>query len=508
MRYWRLIVLALLLAGPTVFLIGCGAYYLWESGLWHVVWWPLAACLAVGYILGWHWQRRQQLLRVDFTPPVHWTERDQQAWKLVQARAAAAAKSDIQKLSDVPHYLATAQEMALELARFYHPKAQDPVGALTIPEILAVVELASHDLAELIDQYLPGGHLLTVNAWRRARQAADIYQTASNVSWLVSSLFAPVNTSIRYLATHVGVTTPWQKLQHNLLLWFYTAYVHRLGTYLIDLNSGRLRVGARRYRELLQQSQNAAPDGATEPADETRPVTLTVLGQAKAGKSSVINALLGEQRAHTGVLPLTSEVTRYHLQPEGIPLGLDILDTAGYGPAELTDAQRRAIQDAARESDLLLLVLHARNPARQADVEQLNQLRKFFDSHPDLKMPPVVGVLTHIDLLSPALEWDPPYDWQNPRRPKEEQIDQAVAAVREALGPFLAAVVPVCTAPERIYGVQEWLLPAVAKLLDQARGVSLLRCLRAEADAGKVRKVLEQLLAAGKETVKIWLNKK
>ncbi len=39
-----------------------------------------------------------------------------------------------------------------------------------------------------------------------------------------------------------------------LLVWFYTAYVHRLGTYLIELNSGRLRIGAVRYRELMQSA--------------------------------------------------------------------------------------------------------------------------------------------------------------------------------------------------------------------------------------------------------------
>ena len=50
---------------------------------------------------------------------------------------------------------------------------------------------------------------------------------------------------MRYAASQLGLSTPLQMLQQNLFVWFYTAYVHRLGTYLIDLNSGRLRVGAR-----------------------------------------------------------------------------------------------------------------------------------------------------------------------------------------------------------------------------------------------------------------------
>src|SRR5262249_16908895 len=76
------------------------------------------------------------------------------------------------------------------------------------------------------------------------------------------------------------------------------------------------------------------------------------------------------------------------------------------------------------------------------------------------KRPPILAVLTHIDLLSPAMEWAPSYDWQQPKRPKEQQIQQAVAAVREQLGEFLVGMVPVCVAPGKGYGGEEWLPPA------------------------------------------------
>src|SRR5262249_40008332 len=139
-----------------------------------------------------------------------------------------------------------------ELAQSYHPGASDPIGQLTIPEILAVVELAAHDLSGLADQYLPGGHLLTMNHLRQARRATDWYQTANKAYWLVAALFSPLETGLRYAASQVGVSRPWQLLQQNLLVWFYTAYVHRVGAYLIEVNSGRLRVGVQRYRQLIQ----------------------------------------------------------------------------------------------------------------------------------------------------------------------------------------------------------------------------------------------------------------
>jgi predicted GTPase len=505
MSRWRLLVLAALIAAPVLFLVGLGAYTLWQSGLGFWLWWPMTASLALAYLLGWQWQRKFRLLRLDFEPPLHWTDCDRQAWELVVARAKAGAQLDADKLSSVPHYLQTAQDMALELAQYYHPKSADPISALTIPEMLAVVELAAHDLAEMVDQYLPGGHLLTVRDWRRAKKASEWYQQASNVYWLISAVFSPLNTAVRYLASEVGMSRPLQMLQQNLILWFYSAFVHRLGTYLIELNSGRLRVGATRYRQLQQR---ATPDGQVAlppatPAEEVRQVTVTVLGQVKAGKSSFINALLGEQLAKTDVVPATAEITRYTLHPEGVPSQLVLLDTVGYGHTGPKQDQLQATQEAARQSDLLMLVLHATNPARQADLQMLQALRSWFETQAHLKMPPVLGVLTHIDLLSPKMEWAPPYDLRQPTRLKEQQIDEAMAAVREQLGEFLVGVVPVCGAPSKAYGVEEWFLPALAELLDQARAVAFLRCLRAETDAGKVRKVFHQLLAAGKEMAKI-----
>jgi predicted GTPase len=502
MNRWRLLILAVLVAAPTLFLLGYGSYHLWWSGWGVWAWWPMAACLSLAYLLGWYWQRKNRLLRVGTSVPMYWTERDRQAWQLVEARVKASVKLDGDKLSDVPFYVETAQAMALELAGFYHPGAQDPISSLTIPEMLAVVELAAHDLAEMVDQYLPGGHLLTVRDWRRARQVADWYQHASSLYWIISSLLSPVNTALRYAASQAGLSRPFQMLQQNLLLWFYNAFVHRLGTYLIELNSGRLRVGAERYRQLVQK-HTAAETSSADPSESVRQITLTLFGQVKAGKSSLANALLGEQRARTHVLPATAEATRYELRIDGIATQMTLVDTVGYGHAGPKEDQVEGTKQAARESEVLLLVLHARNPARQADVDMLQALRTWYEKHPELRRPPIIAVLTHIDLLMPAMEWQPPYDWRSPQRVKEKQIAEAVATAREQLGDLPAAFAPVCTAEGKVYGVQEWLLPALMNLLDQAHAVALLRCLRAEADTGKVRRVFEQLLSAGKEAARV-----
>src|SRR5262249_37655452 len=261
-------------------------------------------------------------------------ERDKRAWALIEARAKAASRLDSDKLANPQHYLEVAQEMGRELAAHYYPNTEDLISALTVPEILAVIELASHDLAEMVDRYLPGGHLLTVRDWQRAKKAADWYQRANNVVWAISAVLSPISTATRYAASRVGLSTPLKILQQNLILWFYTAYLQRLGTYLIELYSGRLRVGAQRWRELVLGEKHPKPaleaDGE-EPPETARSVTLTLMGQVKAGKSSLINALLGERKAQTDVLPMTNLVERYRLSAPGIDSEMVLLDTVGYG---------------------------------------------------------------------------------------------------------------------------------------------------------------------------------
>jgi uncharacterized protein len=518
MSQWRLIILGVLIAIPPLVLMAAGGYFFWSRGWSFYVWWPLAACLASAYLLGWWWQRKRQLLPpVDFTAPLHWTERDQEAWRLVEARAKAASAVPAERLTKLPYYVEIAQSMAEELARHYHPSAKDPIEALTIPEILAVIELAARDLAEMVDQYLPGGHLLTIRNWRQAGQVSEWYTKASNVYWAISALFSPVNTAVRYGASKLGLSRPLQMLQSNVLAWFYTAYIHRVGTYLIDVNSGRLRIGAKRYRELTQRAESTEASAPSAAGEKTAPpaappthvpaTKLVVLGQVKAGKSSLINALLGERRAATDVLPATNSVTRYELRSPDEAGELVLLDTAGYGHAGPKADQLADTHDALQQSDLAILVSSARDPAREADLVQLRELREWFAARPHLKMPRILGVLTHIDLLSPLLEWSPPYDWLEPKRAKEQSIAEAVKVAEEQLGGYLAGVAPVCTADGKLFGIQEALLPRLMELLDEARAVSLLRCLHTEAEARKVRRVFDQLLQAGRRLAQAAMGK-
>src|SRR5262245_5853053 len=296
----RILTLILLVVLPIAFLIGVGAYHLWDTGWAFYAWWPMGLCLAVAYVLAWRWQRRIRARQAESPPPMHWTDRDRLAWKSVEARIKGADSVADEKFGDPQFYFDVAQAMAKELSKIYRPDATDPIGIVTLPEILTVIELASHDLNELANKYVPGSHLMTVDHWRTARKAVDWYRQASNVYWVASAVLDPIKTAARYAAAKYGMGRPLELFQQNVILWFYSAYVRQLGFYLIELYSGRLKIGTARYRELMKEHAHETgtqrvvvlpPDGmASMPAAGT-----PLLEPPRPPKTTGVNiALIGQ----------------------------------------------------------------------------------------------------------------------------------------------------------------------------------------------------------------------
>jgi hypothetical protein len=520
-RYQLRIAVVLALAfAPVLFLVGVGFYHLWDAGWSFVTYWPMAACWLAAYLLGAYWSRRRKPTAGTEEPtPNYWTDRDKQAWQIVEAHIAEVRTMPAEQFSDLKRYAADAQTLALSVARVYQPSAADPFGHLTLPEILTCGELVAHDLTALVSRYVPGSHLLTVSDLKRIRGAVDQasvwYPRLRNIYWAASAFINPLKTGMQVLATKTGLAPAFAGMQQNMLLWFYTAYLKELGRYLIELNSGRLKVGAKRYLELMELhqtppvaeaepppvSQEAPPSAEAAPA--ALPVTLAVVGPVKAGKSSLVNALLGEQKAGTDVLPLTPGVTQYTLRQPGQPT-FTLLDTAGFGNDGASEADVNAAVEAARDADLLLLVVPARSAARRPESEFLDRVRAALAARPNLKMPTALLVLSQIDKLSPIMEWAPPYDWRAGTRPKEAQIREAIEAAGEQFAGRVANAVPVCGAPGKEFGVRDDLLPTVAGYLGEARGVGLLRALHVEATAAQTRRVMNQALNAGGQLLKAW----
>ena len=217
----------------------------------------------------------------------------------------------------------------------------------------------------------------------------------------------------------------------------------------------------------------------------------------KAGKSSVVNALVGKQSATVDTLPVAHNGTRYQFTMDGAQ-AVSILDTAGYGQDGPTEAEFVAAAEAAQTADLILFVTSATNPGRKPDIEFLDRLKAYFASRPQLKLPPLIAVVNQVDLLSPKAEWSPPYNWTTGAKSKEANIRDAVAAVREQLGDRIAEYVPVCAREGETFNVRDGLVPAIAVRLDDARGAAMLKAFDAVGAADQYKRLGQQLLAGGK----------
>ncbi len=510
MSLWRLYLISLLVAAPIVTLVVAGGILLWQTGHYFVLWWLFPVCWLPAWLLARRWRKQFVAPEVTGEPGSgYWTERDKQAWQLVQATQENAAGIAPERFTDPQLYLQSALDLGLRIARVYRPKAQNPYGSRTLVEVLAVAQLALEESEQRIAEYVPGSHLLTIDQWRLLSKAPRWWRLASNVGWAASIAFHPANVT-RLVASKLALGSATKQLQENMLAWAYAVFIGRVGFYLIEMNSGRLRSGTQRYRRLVREGQRTegskpgdeasaaaeAPSTAAEPCE----VVMAVVGQVNAGKSSLINALLGQRTAETDVLPATRDVRRYRLRQADQHDSLwTLLDTPGYGEEGATSQQKRAIRTALHEADLVLLVMKATSPARQPDAEILKELNVLQQGRPDRKPVSVLGVLTHIDQLSPVMEWSPPYDWETPTVRKEEQIREAVQYHRELLGRSLAGIVPVCSDVEnqREFGVAQWLLPAMLPLLGEARGCAVLRILGQEGRSGQVRRVFSQLAQVG-----------
>jgi predicted GTPase len=516
----RLFILITLFTAPFVFLVAEGCYHLWETGWMVWAWIPMFLCFAAAYFFAWRWTRRKDLPPIDAEPPGYWTDRDNAAWGKVVDKAKSFEKVTTKQLEDPKHYTDLALDLAKQVAEVYNPGAEDPFEHLTLPEVLACIELASADLAELVQKYVPGSHLIRIRDMKKARKAVGWYKTGMNVYWAGALVFDPIQTAARYLASKAALGTLLDRIQDNILLWFHTAFIHHLGRYLIELNSGRLRVGAKRYRELLAQHQTppaddpsarpaptptelgeAAVTTAAQTATGPKAITLSVLGSVKAGKSSLVNALLGRNAATVDRLPVNAGIRYDYALPGAQPVS--ILDTSGYGQDGPTDQDFADAVEASRDADLIVLVTQATNPGRQPDVNLLDRLRAWFAAKPHLKMPPVLVAVTHIDLLSPKAEWNPPYDWQHGNRTKEQNIRECLGVVKEQLGDRAADIVPVCGAEGERFGVVEGLIPALASHLDHARGTAVLKAFEVESTAGQYEKIGEQVIAGGKKVLSL-----
>jgi hypothetical protein len=510
LQNWRFWVLAVLLVGPPVAYISLGAAWLAARG-WILIGflaWTTAA-LAFG-LLSVRWTkttRRNAIAPLDWTAPETFAPRDLDAWKVVMEEAERAEHVNMAELTSFELYMQTGVRLAERLSETYDPGAESPIEHVPVADLLTALELAAEDLNHMVRE-IPGGDIVTFAHGKAAVQAASFFAKANEYYNYLLPWFQPVQGILRLGSTKLLTEPAWRNMQHNVLRWFYRAYVQRLGVHLIEMYSGRLAIGAGEYRRLTGRSSGVAapPPGA---AAEDPKVRIAIAGARDAGKSTLANVLEHVRAIEPSAL--RDLLLRNRLDPDLASLleRTSIIETQSYGTRGDKDpfldrvARHGAVQ-AAVHADLLVLVVDSRRDDFRSDGRFAQHWLDHFTKETELQRPPALVVLTGIDRLharvpsnNEATDAEPTSDPPDPAL-----ISRRVVELQDALpAGFASKVVSVGLGNPEAPELAELLVPALASLVSRCARGALIRHLHEHASRSKAGRILMQV---GKQGQRVW----
>jgi uncharacterized protein len=480
---------------PVISLIPLGSVWLWQQG-YLLYWIGGAFTISSSCFLFESWLVR----RANSAPApasarasvagseASWTPRERMAWDAVDALATA---TDPAQLTSREALLDLGVRTIETVARTIHPGENEPLWRFTVPEALALVERVCRDLRPMVADHIPLGDQLTVGQVMkiyRWRSALDVAEKAYDL-WRVIRMLNPV-TAVANEARERLSKKLYSGVRDQFARRLTEGYVREVGRAAIDLYGGRLRVSANELADHISE----ATERDTASAAIAEPLRLLVAGQVGVGKSSLINALSREVNAAVDTLPTTAGFTAYTLAHDTLPPVL-LIDSPGITS---NDAALRKLATEAGTCDLVIWVVAANRADRQMDQVALDAVRSFFAASPNRRMPPMIAVATHVDLLRPLQDWLPPYDIADPTTDKAKSIRAAIDRIAADLDIEVGNIVPTCLAASRptynIDGV--WI--RIAAVLPEARSAQLVRRLRSATTGWKWSKLWSQTVNVGK----------
>jgi predicted GTPase len=495
-RHWPETLLVVAVALPWVTLLVLGMLWLWQTGrVW--IWAIVAAVLG---LLAWPLLRlvrrrantEARLALGDLSEPSRaWTGRERDAWSEV---LAIASKTDPFWFTEVEPLAASGRQTIEAVSRRFHPNDPAAWAKFTLPELLLLTERVSRDLRREALRKMPGARDITLSRVLWFKQQYERYGPVMKALWrwgygawrVVRIPLNPIAAAGQEFSRVFSDKTI-DAVSYRLRAMATQEFVLAVGRAAIDLYSGRLTLSdedlhAARAQEL------AAADGPVGP------IRLVLIGQVSAGKSSLVNALAQESRSAVGPLPTTARVAEYRLETAGRP-AVSLVDMPG-----LEDGTEGEFLEQVERADLVVWVTSAIQPARETDRKALIAVHAWATAQLTRRVPPIVLVLTNIDKLRPASEWQPPYDIAAPVSPKARSIRAAIDSVAKVLDLSAAAIVPVAMpADGEPYNIDA-IWAAIALKLDEARLVQLDR-LRVGRQGLSLRELARQLGQTGRFVV-------
>lgn len=483
---------------PWLALLVLGGYWLWQHDWLYQGMAILSASFALTYcLLRWrrHTNKPVFVDTISIQPNPNWPDNAQSIWLELETLAERWQK-EANLLTDMSKVLQLTNEVLTMVAKHFHADSKRPLLEFPLPYLLKLIMLVCNDIQHEVLDKIPGSHAVRVGDFLRAKQALDSINNLKSIfnvgNWLFNWPGAAMSHA-RGLLFSKGLNTVTSEISNRLI----NAYVKNLSYYAIELYSGQLTLDDIVPTERLSSASKKDTSESLARDQSIEPLRFLILGQVSSGKSSLINALFGEVKCASGILPTTSGITPYVLERDGLQQAI-ILDSAGYGSL-LNDQNLVALKREWKNIDVIILVCNATQAARHMDAQQLQAVRYYFQQECRTQaLPVIIAVATHIDRLRPVREWNPPYQIIQPDNAKAHSIREACLAISKELNLPPECIVPVCLAPEKmVYNIEEGLLPLIHEHLNAAQRVRYLRCLREQQAESYWRHWRKQAVNAG-----------
>lgn len=404
---------------PLLILMGFGVYSLLNSGYMLYFTGLLAFCALVGTAAVWLIRRRTGRAVLDdvnetmVEPSTDWSDFDMKVWEETNHYIQEVLEPDVQW----PDMALHAKSIAIFASHKYHGQNSSKELSFSAIELLKMMEEVSRRYRMTLKEHVPYIEkikLSTLKTIYSHKAKVEPFKKIWNV-YRAYRVFTPYGLMAEARGLIVGRL--FDGVSAELQARLKKAFLQEVASVAIDLYSGRFKFDDHAQAETYE-------DNAECMAPVAAPLRICMIGQVSAGKSAIINALMGNMKAEINKLPSTDRITIYQCSFDGLDT-VHLVDLPGIdGDAKIYEFLTHEVA----KSDMVLWVIKASQSSRALDVSFFEKINSFYSdpANRSRKKPVLIGALSHVDRLKPLSEWQPPYNLDTPETPKAKTIKAAL----------------------------------------------------------------------------------